>query len=91
VAFLGGTIKSVEGPGERSAFGLPDETGVIVVAAGTMARSGLKDGDVIIKADGKPVRTTADLQKAYDMRKSKAKIILQVIRNQQAMSIGLTF
>jgi hypothetical protein len=111
VGFLGGTIKSVEGVGERSAYGLPDETGVIVVSAGSsgmqgaagagvpgaaggsgaLARSGLKDGDVIRMADGKSVRTVGDLKKAYETGKGRGRMDLQVIRGQQVMSIGLVF
>jgi hypothetical protein len=31
ISFLNATIKSVEGLGERSAFGLPDENGGIII------------------------------------------------------------
>lgn len=34
IPFMGGKIKAIEGLGDRSAYGLPDETGVILVTLG---------------------------------------------------------
>ena len=45
VSFLGGMIKSVDGLGDRSAYGLPDETGVIILSVennSLLVRSGCK-------------------------------------------------
>jgi len=62
--WLGATIKNVVGPGDRSAYGLPDETGVIVSEAlmgSAAARAGLYQSDVIIEFDGKPVDSVKTL------------------------------
>lgn len=92
VAFFGGFVKSVDGMGDRSAYGLPDEKGVIVVSAGEnslLARSGLMDKDVIRSIEDNPV---ADVRQLIDMVQSlnwKGQIPLEVIRNQQLIPITL--
>lgn len=48
--WLGATVRPVSGIGDRSAFGLPDETGVVIVEIKTgspAAAAGLQDGDVL--------------------------------------------
>ena len=50
ITWLGSALKNVEGLGERSAYGLPDETGVIItsVAANSLlSKAGLQPKDVI--------------------------------------------
>jgi hypothetical protein len=92
IPFLGGRIKSVEGLGERSAFGLPDETGVIVVAASTnslLAISGVHEKDVIVSADKQPVKDTKALFDIYQSVNWKGEMELQVFRNQQPLRILL--
>ncbi|MHA4806822.1 right-handed parallel beta-helix repeat-containing protein [Flavitalea flava] len=92
LSFLGGTIKNVEGLGERSAFGLPDETGVIVLSAGPnslLAQSGLLEKDVIVAADGKPVQTMKDLLAACQSANAGAKIGVTLFRNQQMVKTML--
>ncbi|HSB92508.1 MAG TPA: PDZ domain-containing protein, partial [Flavitalea sp.] len=62
--FLGAVIKNIEGLGERSAAGLPDEDGILLISVsnGSLAdSSGLKPRDVIRKINGKPVRDMVEL------------------------------
>jgi hypothetical protein len=90
--FLGGRIKSVDGLAERSAYGLPDDQGVIVMSAGLnslLTASGLRDKDVIRTADGKSVRTVKDLLTIYQSSAWKGKIEADIIRNQQPVHLIL--
>lgn len=82
ISFLGGKIKSVETLGERSAYGLPDQTGVIVLSAGNglLYRSGLRDGDVIISIPN---------TQAILALKGRAAVRIDVIRNQQPLVFDL--
>lgn len=91
--FLGGIIKSVEGLGERSAYGLPEASGVIIISAGQnnlLSGSGLLDKDVIIKVDGQPVKDVQTMLDIYQTSSGKKdKIALDIYRNQQPMRIVL--
>jgi hypothetical protein len=92
ISFLGGTIKSVEGLGERSAYGLPSEEGVIIVSAGNnslLSKSGLLDKDVIIEADGKSVKDIKVLMDIYQSSSWKGKIPISILRNQQLLKVLL--
>ena len=87
VPFLMGKVKSVDGLGDRSSYGLPDETGVIVVAVGQgiLAKAGLQEGDVIRKANEKVIRNVQDLKAA--LNKGVKQIRLELIRNQQPKTV----
>ncbi|MCD2421909.1 right-handed parallel beta-helix repeat-containing protein [Niabella pedocola] len=90
--FLGGKVKSVEGLGDRSAYGLPDETGVVVIAAGSkslLAISGLQEKDVIRSADGKAIKNLKDLMEIYSSSNWKGHIPVTIIRNQQSVNLEL--
>ena len=92
ISFLGGMVKSVEGPGERSAYGLPDETGVIVLSAGKnslLTQSALRDKDVIRTADGKAVKDLKSLLDIYQLSNWKGKIPVEIVRNQQPLVLVL--
>jgi hypothetical protein len=92
IALLGGKIKSITGLGERSAYGLADESGALVLTVGEnslLASSGIKTKDVIIAADGKKVKTAADLQDIVKAAAWKDKIPVTVMRNQQPREIIL--
>ncbi|WP_346238011.1 peptide-binding protein [Niabella insulamsoli] len=92
VSFLGGWIKSVNGLGDRSAFGLPDETGVIVVQTGNklLAASSLQPNDVIRTANGTAVKNIESLFTIYNKLKNFSSTLeLVVIRGQQTLNIKL--
>ncbi|MFT3949834.1 MAG: PDZ domain-containing protein [Agriterribacter sp.] len=94
VSFLGGMIKSVDGLGDRSAYGLPDETGVIILSVennSPLAQSGLQNKDVILSAGGKPVKDVNQLMDAYQALNWTKRIPLTIIRNQQLLNIELVF
>ncbi len=89
--FLGGKIKSVENLGERSAYGLPDENGVIILDAGKswLAASGLLEKDVLVKAGDTAIRNVQDLLSLYSQLSWKGGMSVTVIRNQQAIQLFL--
>ncbi len=92
VSFLGGILKSVEGLGDRSAYGLPDETGIIFMSVGAnslLTKSGLQDKDVIRIADGKNVKTLREFLEVYQEINWHGKMNLEVMRNQELIKVVL--
>lgn len=86
ITWLGSTLKNVEGLGERSAYGLPDETGVIItsVAANSLlSKAGLQPKDVIRVANNKPVKTIRDLLEIYQEVNWQGHMDVEALRNQQ--------
>lgn len=92
ISFLGGKVKSVDGLGDRSAYGLPDETGVVIVDAGSkslLLKAGLHNKDVIRNAGGKPVRNVQQLLDIYQALNWTGRLQLTIIRNQQTLDIDM--
>ena len=69
--WLGASVRNIAGEGERSAFGLPAVTGVLVLAVpadSALAKGGLQRGDVILSVNGgKTLDTLALLRQASAM------------------------
>ncbi|WP_215714216.1 PDZ domain-containing protein [Akkermansia glycaniphila] len=79
---LGVTCRNIRGMGDVSAYGLPGESGVLVLATDSWAsfyREGGRADDVIVSVDGKDVRDVNALLSALSGRKS---VKLVLIRNQ---------
>jgi hypothetical protein len=92
VSFLGGSVKSVDGLGDRSAYGLPDEAGVIVISAGDnslLSLSGLQNKDVIRTAGNKNVEDVKQLMDVYQSLNWTGEITLTILRNQQLVTLTL--
>lgn len=92
VEFLGGVVKSVDGAGDRSAYGLPDDTGVIIVSAGQnslLRQSGLQDRDVIRAAGDKAVDDVQQLIEVYQALNWTGRVPLTVMRNQRVVQVEL--
>ena len=90
--FLGGEVKSVNGIGDRSAYGLPDEMGVIVISAkpgSLLYQSGLRAKDVIRIADETPVNDWKILKEVVSTRDWRGHFSVTVIRNQQEITLDL--
>ena len=84
-------VRDITGLGERSAYGLPAESGVLLVnvpAASPAATAGLQKDDVILACNGQAVRTVKDLLAMRDQAADN-KITLSVIRKQKALPIVL--
>lgn len=90
--WLGATIKNIESLGERSAAGLPDQNGVLVVAIapGTVAAgSGLKKGDVIIRMGEITINNMTDLLQAYQQQRWMGQSAAVIVRNQAQQKLNL--
>jgi hypothetical protein len=64
MTWLGATLKNLVGEAEKSAVGIGEETGVLVIAAppgSTMAQAGLNAHDLILAIDGHKVHDLTDL------------------------------
>src|ERR1700722_4793093 len=71
-------------------FGAPDGSGILIreVRSGTAAaKAGLQAGDVIIKEDGKSVRTLADLRVVLRDKSDQKSVALGIIRKAAEMSV----
>ncbi len=82
-------VRNITGLGDRSAYGLPDESGVLLVnvPAGTpAAKAGLRKDDVILACQGKPVRTVQDVL-ARQSAAAGSKLSLEVRRQQQNVTL----
>ncbi|MBL7763187.1 MAG: right-handed parallel beta-helix repeat-containing protein [Chitinophagaceae bacterium] len=92
VSFLGASIKSVEGLGDRSAYGLPDETGVIIVGLeknSLLSKAGLQVGDVIRSSGNVPVKNVKELIDLYQSVNWTGKMDLTVMRNQKLINFSV--
>ena len=76
-----------------SYFGVPDGTGILIreVRPGMAAeKAGLKAGDVIVKVDGKPVRTLAELRSQLRDKGEQKSVSLGILRKGAEMSVAVT-
>lgn len=92
ITWLGVTIRNVQGLGDRSAFGLPDETGVLVLTVpkeSKLSASGLQKGDVIRTANGTEVATIGQLEAIQQQLHYMPAMSVKVIRNQQLIELNL--
>jgi membrane-associated protease RseP (regulator of RpoE activity) len=84
--------RGISGPGDRSAYGLPDETGVLILdvpAGGPAAKAGFLKEDVIRTCNDLPVKTVEDLQKIRDTAAGN-KLTLSIIRKQGRINVELS-
>ena len=92
--WLGANLRNVSSAGDRSAYGLPDETGIIVgeVPPGSiLAQSPIRPGDVIRKMQDKEIQTIADFTTLYREISWTGKATLEVIRNQVPLVVTVHF
>jgi hypothetical protein len=92
VVWNGADIKNIEGLGERSAAGLFDENGVLVikVAAGSLAnKSGLLERDVIRKINDKPINNVAEFLAAIQVVAWQGEAKAMIVRNQKEQALTL--
>ena len=90
--WLGATIKNVETLGEQSASGLPDKEGVLIVkmGEGSLAeKSGLAQGDVIRKINGKPVANVAEMLNSLQVIMWQGGAQANILHNQQLKDVRL--
>jgi hypothetical protein len=90
--WLGAKIRNVSGLGDRSAFGLPDEQGVIIVEippGSILTKSKLQPGDVIRKANNEDVGNVVRLEAIRQQYNWTGNIVVDILRNQQSLSMKL--
>jgi S1-C subfamily serine protease len=92
VTWLGASVRNIRDEGERSAFGLPGVTGVLVLDVpmdSALAKAGLRKNDVIFFVNvGKTPDTTALLQQAPELTAGNS-LKLGVSRDQKKMILQL--
>ena len=89
VLWLGAKVKSVSNLGEVSAAGLPSQAGVILLevpAGSRAAQAGLREVEVIVGCNGKPVKTFSDLKRIADAARGKP-LKLEIYRGQKPVIV----
>ncbi|NIJ51596.1 PDZ domain-containing protein [Dyadobacter arcticus] len=92
MTWLGIKIRNVQGLGDRSAFGLSDEKGVIVVdvpASSILIKSGLQSNDVIISANKEMTENVVRLEAIRQQVNWTGQMDVEVLRNQQTVKLKL--
>ncbi|MGA2501470.1 MAG: PDZ domain-containing protein, partial [Tepidisphaeraceae bacterium] len=85
-------VRDISGLGDRSAYGLPGEYGVLLLnvpAGSPAARAGLQKDDVILACDGKETKTIKDVQQMQNSAAGK-KLALSVSRKQGPLTIEVS-
>ena len=93
--YLGVTIRGLDtfAPGIGKTYGLDDDTGILIeeVHENTPAcKAGLQMDDIILKYDGKPLDSTAQLQGRVARTKPDTKVDVLVWRDGEEMTIPVT-
>lgn len=89
VNWLAGKIRSINGLGDRSAYGLSDEKGVLVIEVtkgSLLDQSGVNSGDVILKSRGRVIENVESLMDAESISRFKGVLEVEIIRNQQILN-----
>jgi len=85
--WLGATIKNVVGLGDRSAYGLPDETGVVVMEVPNgcdAGKLGLRHTDVVVVINGKKVDDVEDI---LSLSKNEKLSKITIYRGQKKLNL----
>jgi len=79
----------------RRRYGIgPGDAGVVVlnVAEGSRAQAaGIQEGDFIVEADRRDLRTSGDLLSAVDRGRKRGKILLRVRRGEDEFYVPIRF
>ena len=85
-------IRLVNGLGDRSAYGLPDEKGCIILKmnnAVNIQDAGLKENDVIYSIYGEVIDSVETLVRLINKYKWRKVLLLECFRNQQKLKVSL--
>ncbi|MEZ5040208.1 MAG: PDZ domain-containing protein [Saprospiraceae bacterium] len=88
--FLGAKVRKIKGLGERSAAGLQDEDGVIILELppGSLAqKQGLFENDVIIALNGQKTANIRQLMESFQGERWKGQINLLIVRSQKEVDL----
>jgi serine protease Do len=90
LAPIAGARMTTLNPDLGSALGVKEGVLVISAAQGTVAQaSGLRGGDVIVKAGGTPVSTVRDLRRVLERSGASQAVELQVLRDHRTRTVTL--
>lgn len=92
MSWLGIKVRNVQGLGDRSTYGLPSESGIIVVdipKSNELGKAGLKKDDVILAVSGSEVNTIAQLSAIQQQFVFMITTTVRVVRNQQIIDLKL--
>ncbi|MCL6296156.1 PDZ domain-containing protein [Jejuia spongiicola] len=92
VSWLGATLKNIETMAERSAAGLNETSGVLILDIednSIIAKSTLEKGDVIISAENDKTKVIADLMNVYQNNNWKGVLNLEIYRNQKSQKLKI--
>lgn len=93
-AWLGGKVRNVNGLGDRSVYGLPDEKGVILEAVpenSILARAGLKKGDVIRILNQRNLDNVSELMNVFQEINWMGQGEVEFFRNQSLQKLIVPF
>ncbi|MBE3123473.1 MAG: PDZ domain-containing protein, partial [Planctomycetes bacterium] len=82
-------VRNIAGLGDRSAYGLPEASGVLLLSAAPdslAAKAGLRKDDVVLACNGKPVKTVGDLLALRD-EAAGGKLAVEIRRKQGLVTI----
>ena len=84
--WLGAKIRIIKGLGDRSAFGLPDEKGFVIVdidLGSPVSKAGLQNNDVIRLVNDEPISSIEEFFSVMEQNKWRGKVSLTIFRNQK--------
>jgi hypothetical protein len=91
--WLGVKVRNIADEGERSAFGLPGVTGVLVLdvpAQSPLSEPGLRHGDVILSVEDRPIPDTAALLREAPAWPAARAMQIGISRDQRRLQLSLT-
>jgi S1-C subfamily serine protease len=80
------------GLGDRSAFGLPDEKGIVIVdipESSILAKSGLQNNDVIVQANKEKADNVVRLEAIRQQVNWTGQMEVEVLRNQKTIKLKI--
>lgn len=92
IEWKGAKVKNIEGLGERSATGLPDEKGAYFVEVPQNSeayKAGLRSNDVVLKLDGQPTPSVKAFFAVYQPIAWRSNLKVIVFRNQREQEVIL--
>ncbi len=93
VSLQDGVLITVEGPEDRSAYGLPDASGVVVLSVeenGILFFSGIQKGDVLRAVNDENVSHISELLKLTSKNRWEGSMDFTIIRDQKEQVINIT-
>lgn len=85
-SWLKSRIRAVNGPGDRSAFGLPDEKGIILLEVSKespLSSGGIRSNDVVLKLNNHTIKSVDELMNLTQKYQGLSNIEIQYSRDQQ--------